>query len=147
MQQGFKPKLATVAKVMLFPSEAEALGQLSNNIATDIWWSPGHPYKSTFDGTSAKQLADDFAQSSGKQWTQALGSVYSLFEIAVQAFKDASDPRDRKDVADKLKKMSINGMSGALDFTKGPAAGGRHPAPGRRPVAAWNDLPVGYRDR
>ena len=133
VQQGFKPRLATVAKVMLFPSEAEALGQLSNNIATDIWWSPGHPYKSTFDGTSAKQLADDFAQSSGKQWTQALGSVYSLFEIAVQAFKDASDPRDRKDVADKLKKMSINGMSGALDFTKGPQPGVaiQHPVGGQ----------------
>lgn len=122
-QQGFKPKLATVAKVMLFPSEAVSLGSLTNNIATDVWWSPFSPYKSTFDGTSAKQLADEFAQSTGSQWTQALGSVYSLFEISVQALKSASDPKDRKDVADKLKNMKISGISGPLDFTSGPQPG------------------------
>ena len=122
-QQGFKPKLATVAKVMLFPAEAEALGKLSNNIATDFWWSPFHPYNSTLETVSAKQLADDFASSTGKQWNQALGSVYSLFEIAVQAFKGASDPKDRDDVADQLKNMKINCMSGDLDFTAGPQPG------------------------
>lgn len=122
-QQEYRPKLATVAKVMLFPAEAEALGPLTNNIATNVWWSPGHPYTSVLDGTSAAELADDFAAASGQQWTQALGSVYSLFEIAIQAFKDADDPRDRKDVADKLKNMSIEGMSGPLDFTKGPQPG------------------------
>lgn len=122
-QQGFKPKLATVAKVMLFPSEAEALGTLSRNIATDLWWSPYHPYKSTLDGTTAQQLADGFAASSGKQWTQALGSIYSLFEIAVQAFKSASDPKDRKEVAHQLTTMKIEGMSGQLDFTAGPVPG------------------------
>ncbi|MEU4508419.1 ABC transporter substrate-binding protein [Nonomuraea wenchangensis] len=121
-QQGFKPKLATVAKVMLFPSEAEALGQLASNIATDFWWSPAHPYKSTLDGKTAQQLAEDFA-ATGKQWTQALGSVYSLFEIAVQAFKNAGDPKDRDDVADKLRTMKINCMSGDLDFTAGPKPG------------------------
>jgi branched-chain amino acid transport system substrate-binding protein len=122
-QQGFKPKLATVAKVMLFPSEAEALGTLSRNIATDLWWSPYHPYKSTLDGTTAQQLADGFAADSGKQWTQALGSIYSLFEIAVQAFKSASDPKDRKEVAQQLTTMKIEGMSGKLDFTAGPVPG------------------------
>jgi branched-chain amino acid transport system substrate-binding protein len=122
-QQGFRPKLATVAKVMLFPSEAEALGQLTNNIATDFWWSPAHPYKSVFDGKSAKQLADDFAADTGKQWTQALGSVYSLFEIAVQALKTADDPKDRDEVAKNLREMKIECMSGSLDFTKGPEPG------------------------
>src|SRR4029077_15431440 len=34
-QQGFKPKLATVAKVLLFPPDAYALGKLSYNVATD----------------------------------------------------------------------------------------------------------------
>lgn len=121
-QQGFKPKLATVAKVMLFPSEAEALGRLASNIATDFWWSPAHPYRSTLDGKTAQRLADDFA-ATGKQWTQALGSIYSLFEIAVQAFKNADDPKDRDDVADKLRTMKISCMSGDLDFTAGPKPG------------------------
>jgi branched-chain amino acid transport system substrate-binding protein len=122
-QQGFRPKLATVAKVMLFPSEAEALGELTNNIATDIWWSPFHPGKSTLNGDNCQKLADDYASDSGKQWTQALGSVYSLFEIAIQAFKDSSDPKDKDDVADKLQNMKINCISGDLDFTAGPQPG------------------------
>ncbi|WP_167007045.1 ABC transporter substrate-binding protein [Mumia sp. ZJ430] len=122
-QQDFRPKLATVAKVMLFPAEAEALGQLSNNIATDIWWSPSHPYTSSIDGTTSKELATAFAKDTGNQWTQALGSVYSLFEIAVEAFKKADDPKDKDDVAEKLRTMSYTGMSGPLDFTKGPEPG------------------------
>jgi branched-chain amino acid transport system substrate-binding protein len=122
-QQGYKPKLATVAKVMLFPSEAEALGSLTKNIATDVWWSPAHPYRSTLDGTTAQKLSDDFTTSSGKQWTQALGSIYTLFEIAVKAFQGASDPKDKDAVAAQLREMKIEGMSGPLDFTKGPQKG------------------------
>lgn len=121
--QGYRPKLATVAKVMLFPSEAEALGSLTRNIATDVWWSPYHPYTSTLDGRSAQQLADGFAAATGKQWTQALGSIYSLFEIAVAAFKSASDPKNKEDVAHQLRTMKIQGMSGPLDFTAGPVPG------------------------
>lgn len=139
-QQGFRPKLATVAKVMLFPSEAEALGQLSNNIATDFWWSPFHPYKSVFDGMTAQGLADDFAKETGKQWTQALGSVYSLFEIAVEAFKKASDPKDKDEVADALQNMKISCMSGDLDFTAGPQPGIalQHPVGGQwRPATKF----------
>jgi len=122
-QQGFRPKLATVAKVMLFPGEAVALGSLSDNIATDVWWSPFSPFASALDGTSAKQLAADFSAATGSQWTQALGSVYSLFEIAVQALRTASDPKDRKEVAHQLKTMKITGISGPLDFTAGPQPG------------------------
>jgi branched-chain amino acid transport system substrate-binding protein len=122
-QQGYRPKLATVAKVMLFPSEAEALGELSNNIATDIWWSPHHPYKSSLTGKSAQELADAFTAETGKQWTQALGSIYSLFEIAKNALAAVDDPHDKKAVAQALMTMKYEGMSGPLDFTAGPQKG------------------------
>jgi branched-chain amino acid transport system substrate-binding protein len=132
-QQGFRPRLATVAKVMLFPTEAEALGKLSKNIATDIWWSPAHPYTSALDGTTAKQLADKYAADTGNQWTQALGSIYSLFEIGIQAFKDADDPKDKDEVAKNLREMKIDCMSGDLDFTDGPEPGVaiQHPVGGQ----------------
>jgi branched-chain amino acid transport system substrate-binding protein len=122
-QQGYKPRLATVAKVMLFPAEAVALGSLSNNIATDVWWSPQNPYTSTLDGVSAANLATAYSQSTGNQWSQALGSCYSLFEIALAALKNASDPTDKQEVAQELKSMKISGISGPLDFTAGPEPG------------------------
>jgi branched-chain amino acid transport system substrate-binding protein len=124
-QQGYKPKLATVAKVLLFPADTEALGDLVNNIATDSWWGPYMPYKSTLTGESAQDLADAYQQGSGKQWLQTLGSTYSLFEIARIALTAAGDPHDKEAVAAELFKVKYEGMSGPLDFTTGPA-----PAPG-----------------
>jgi branched-chain amino acid transport system substrate-binding protein len=123
VQQGFKPKLATVAKVLLFPADTTALGDLVINIATDCWWSPFHPYTSTLTGQTAKQLADGFEQSTGQQWLSSLGSVHSLFEIAHEALTEVEDPHSKTDVAAKLKTLSYSGISGPLDWTKGPVPG------------------------
>lgn len=122
-QQGYKPKLATVAKVLLFPADVSTLGSLVNNIATDSWWSPFVPYKSSLTGQSAADLASTYQSSTGQQWTQSIGSTYSLFEVAKEAFTAASDPHDHADVAAKLQSVSYTGISGPMDFSKGPAPG------------------------
>jgi branched-chain amino acid transport system substrate-binding protein len=122
-QQGFKPKLATVAKVLLFPADTTALGDLVINIATDCWWSPFHPYSSTLTGQTAKQLADGFEASSGQQWLQSLGSVHSLFEVAHAAMTGVDNPKDKAAVAGKLKTLKYTGISGPLDWTSGPMPG------------------------
>jgi branched-chain amino acid transport system substrate-binding protein len=122
-QQGFKPKLATVAKVLLFPADTTALGPLVNNIATDAWWSPYVPYKSSLTGTTAKALADGFTSSTGKLWVQSIGSTYSLFEVAKEAFTAASDPHDKAAVAAALHSVNYAGICGPLNFAAGPAPG------------------------
>jgi branched-chain amino acid transport system substrate-binding protein len=122
-QQGFKPKLATVAKVLLFPADVAALGPLVNNIATDSWWSPFVPYTSALTGQSAASLASAYQSSTGQQWTQSIGSTYSLFEVARAAFAASSDPHDASDVADKLHSISVHGICGTMDFANGPAPG------------------------
>jgi branched-chain amino acid transport system substrate-binding protein len=122
-QQGFKPKLATVAKVLLFPADVTALGPLVKNIATDSWWSPFAPYKSSLTGQTAAGLAEVYQQTTGQQWTQAIGSTYAAFEVAYNALRGASDPHDHKDVADKLHTMKYEGMNGEIDFASGPAPG------------------------
>src|SRR5260370_16996578 len=55
-QQGFKPKIATVAKVLLFPADTAALGPLVNNIATDSWWGPYMPTASSLTPQPATPL-------------------------------------------------------------------------------------------
>jgi branched-chain amino acid transport system substrate-binding protein len=122
-EQGFKPKLATVAKVLLFPADVKALGSLVNNIATDSWWSPFAPYKSALTGETAAALALDYQKTTGQQWTQAIGSTYAAFEVAQLAFKGASDPHDHQDVANELHSLKYEGMNGVVDFTNGPAPG------------------------
>ena len=122
-QAGWRPKLSTVAKVLLFPSDVFALGSLADNVATDAWWTPYGPYSSSLSGETAKQLATDYQSSTGNEWVQSLGSSYSLFEVAVEALRAASDPHDRAQVAAALHQVKYSGMSGPIDFASGPAPG------------------------
>ncbi len=119
-QQGYKPTLATVAKVLLFPADTEALGDLVNNIATDQWWGPTMPYTSSLTGETTQDLADAFQSETGSQWLQTLGSTYSLFEVAQAAFTSVDDPHDKDAVAAALGTVSYEGMSGPLDFAERP---------------------------
>ena len=123
-QQGYKPALACVAKVLLFPGDVKALGNLVNNIATDAWWAPQMPWKSSLTGETCMQIANEYQSSTGQQWVQSL-SNYSLFETAYHAFSSVSDPHDKAEVADALFKVNIEGLAGQLDWTSA-----KNPAPG-----------------
>ena len=57
-QQGFKPKVITLGKALLFPGAIEALGDLGDGLTTEVWWSPSHPFTSSLTKQSAKALAD-----------------------------------------------------------------------------------------
>jgi branched-chain amino acid transport system substrate-binding protein len=122
-QQGFKPRLATVAKVLLFPPDAYALGNLSYNVATDAWWAPSLPWTSSFTGETCQQLANEFETATAGQWNSNI-SNYSLFEAAHAALTSVSDPHDKAEVADAIHKVNIQAVAGPLNF----ASGG--PAPG-----------------
>jgi branched-chain amino acid transport system substrate-binding protein len=123
VQQGFRPKLATVAKVLLFPTDTYALGSLVYNVATDAWWAPTLPWTSSFTGETCQQFADEYEQSHG-QWNSNI-SNYSLFEIAHAALTSVNNPHDKNEVADALHQVNVNGLAGPLDFTSSKA-----PAPG-----------------
>src|SRR5215469_6341233 len=124
VQQGFKPKLATVAKVLLFPTDAYALGSLVNNVATDTWWVPSMPWTSSFTGETCQQMANDYEASGGGQWNANI-SNYSLFEAAHAAFTAVNDPHDKNEVADAIHNVNIMALAGPLDWTSSKA-----PAPG-----------------
>ena len=93
-QKGFKPKAVSVGKCILFPVALEALGKTGNNLSSEVWWSPTHPFKSSLNGQSAAELADGFTAATGRQWTQPIGFIHSLFEFAVDTLKRAADPTD-----------------------------------------------------
>ena len=84
LQQGFRPKVASIGKAISFPGPAvEALGKDGNNLSSEVWWSPNHPFKSSLTGTSARELAASYEAATKKQWTQPIGFVHALFEVAV----------------------------------------------------------------
>jgi branched-chain amino acid transport system substrate-binding protein len=123
IQQGFRPKLATVAKVLLFPTDAYAMGSSVYNVATDTWWVPTLPWKSSFTGEGCQAMANEFESATGGQWNANI-SNYSLFEVGHAALTSVSDPHDKAEVADAIHKVNIQALAGPLDF----ASGG--PAPG-----------------
>src|SRR5215470_15647688 len=57
-QRGFKPKIASVGKALLFPASVEALGDNGNGLSTEVWWTPTYPFKSSLTGQSCRQLGD-----------------------------------------------------------------------------------------
>ncbi|HVY19793.1 MAG TPA: ABC transporter substrate-binding protein [Bauldia sp.] len=117
-QQGLKPKAVTVAKALLFPSSVEALGALGNNLSSEVWWSPTHPFKSSLTGASTADVAKQFSDFSGRPWTQPIGYVYSLFEVAIDVLKRASDASDSASVIEAIKATNLDTIVGKINWGK-----------------------------
>jgi branched-chain amino acid transport system substrate-binding protein len=140
-ENGFKPKIASISKALLFPSAAQALGPLVNNVMSPLWWSPAFPYQSSLDGTSAAAFADGYKTSTGQQWTQPMGFLYGIFEIAVAALKSASDPTDATAVASAIGSLKGQAITGNYDFTAGPVP---HVSQVPELLAQWRPGSGGY---
>ena len=113
-QQGFKPKVASIGKAILFPVAVEALGKNGNNLSSEVWWSPNHPFKSSLTGQSAKDLAGAYEKSSGKQWTQPIGFVHALFELAVDVAKRSGGVGDNKGMVKAIAATNLNTVVGPI---------------------------------
>jgi branched-chain amino acid transport system substrate-binding protein len=128
LQQGFKPKLATVAKVLLFPTDAYALGSKAYNIATDAWWVPSLPWHSSLTGETCPDLATAYT-AAGNGQPNANISNYTLFEIAYAALTGVDNPHDKAALAEALFKVKLpEAVAGPLDYTSTNAK--TNPAPG-----------------
>lgn len=120
-QQGFNPKIASVGKALLFPASVEALGDIANNLSTEVWWSPAYPFKSSVTGQSAAELAQAWTDATGKQWTQPIGFVEALYEV-LQAAVIAAGGTDAEAIATALSTLKVDTIVGPLDWTSGPVA-------------------------
>jgi branched-chain amino acid transport system substrate-binding protein len=114
-QQGFKPKVITLGKALLFPGAIEALGDLGYGLSTEVWWSPSHPFTSSLTQQSAKALADQYETSTKKQWTQPIGFAHALFELAADSLK-RSKGVGAKDVRDAVAATSLATVVGPVKW-------------------------------
>ena len=138
LQQGFKPKAASVGKAILFPVAVEALGKDGHNLSSEVWWSPSHPFKSSLTGQSAKQLADAYEDATKKQWTQPIGFIHSLFEVATDVLKRSKEVGNAKATVEAIAATNLDTVVGkvawngkgvppfaAKNVTKTPLVGGQ----------------------
>lgn len=119
-QQGFKPKVASVGKALLFPASVEALGDAGEGLTTEVWWSPNHPFKSSLTGQSAQQFAEAYEKAANKQWTQPLGFVHALFEVAADSLKRTQDVSKKESIRDAILATNLNTIVGPISWKGGP---------------------------
>jgi branched-chain amino acid transport system substrate-binding protein len=119
-QQGFRPKIASVGKALLFPVAVEALGDAGNNLSSEIWWSPSHPFKSSLTGASAAQLAQAYTAATKKQWTQPIGFAHALFEVAIDALKRSTDPTAHGSINEAVAATQLDTIVGNVVWSGKP---------------------------
>ncbi len=120
-QQGFKPKMFTVGKAALFPAVVENIsGNLADGLTTEIWWTPSHPFKSSLTGASAKELGDAYQSDTKKQWTQPIGFVHALFEVAADSLKRTTNVDDKATITAAIKSTALDTIVGNVAWSSGP---------------------------
>jgi branched-chain amino acid transport system substrate-binding protein len=138
LQQGFKPKVASVGKAILFPVAVEALGRDGHNLSSEVWWSPSHPFTSSLTRQTARQLADAYTAATKKQWTQPIGFIHSLFEVATDVLRRTSEIGNAKATVQAIQTTNLDTVVGkvqwngaglppfaAKNVTKTPLVGGQ----------------------
>jgi branched-chain amino acid transport system substrate-binding protein len=120
LQQGFRPKVASVGKALLFPSAVEALGANGVGMSTELWWSPFHPYKSSLTAQSAAALAAAYEKSTHQQWTQPIGFAHALFEVAADVLRRTANIDDKQTIVDAIKATNLNTVVGHISWQNGP---------------------------
>lgn len=119
-QQGFKPKAATIAKALLFPTAIEALGPLGEGLSTEVWWSPDHPYPSTLTGESSADLARSYTAATGRQWIQPMGYKHALVETALNILGRCADPTDPGAMIEAIRATELTTLVGRVSWADGP---------------------------
>jgi branched-chain amino acid transport system substrate-binding protein len=124
MSAGYHPKVATVAKAMLFPSNANALGDLCVNVCSEVWWSPTHPYKSSITKQSCQQLSNAYQKTTGNQWVATLGLNHAMFEVLFATLKKANSVNNAA-IVKALSTLHINTIAGPVNWNSNPEIGGK----------------------
>ena len=135
-QQGFKPKIVTIGKALLFPSVIDSLGERGNGLTSEIWWTPNHPFKSGLTGQSCQQLTDAYTKATNRPWTQPIGFQHALFEVAIDVLKRARNP-ERSEIDSRINRgdqLSIDRRSDPMDRRAGEEC--HQDSAGRRAMAA-----------
>jgi branched-chain amino acid transport system substrate-binding protein len=119
-QQGFRPKIVTIGKALLFPSVINSFGTRGNGLSTEIWWTPSHPFKSGLTGQSARELTDAYTKATGRPWTQPIGFKHALFEVAIDVFKRTRNVGDPKSILDAITATNYASIVGPVRWTGRP---------------------------
>jgi branched-chain amino acid transport system substrate-binding protein len=120
-QQGFNPVMFTVGKAALFPSVVQSISDdLGENLTTEIWWTPSHPFTSSLTGQTAQELGDAYTEATESQWTQPIGFAHALFEVAVDVLQRSEDIEDPASIVAAVQETDLDTIVGHISWADGP---------------------------
>lgn len=117
-QQGLTPVGATIGKAILFPASVEALdGDSGDGLTSEVWWSPSHPFSSSLTGQTSQEVAEAYTSETSRQWTQPIGFVHSLFEVAVDVLTRTQDIEDKDSILEAVTGTNLATLVGPVNWT------------------------------
>ncbi len=117
-REGFVPKIATIAKALLFPSALEAIGtDIPQGLTTEVWWSRYHPYKSSLTAETPRELCDAWEKETNRQWTPSIGFKHGGYEIVVDVLKRAQT-LEKNALRDAIEKTNLATIIGRIKFNE-----------------------------
>lgn len=119
VQQGFRPKVSTMAKAMLFPDGVNALGELGDGQTVECWFHPKFPYTSSLLGVTPQQICDQWEAETGSQWTQPV-CFFGQFEVWTDILQRCTDPLDKNAIIEATKQTKITTIGGPVDWSVNP---------------------------
>ena len=119
-QQGFKPKIVTIGKALLFPSVINSLGARGNGLTSrnlvdaepSVQVRPHRPERE-----AARRCLRQAATK--RPWTQPIGFQHALFEVAIDVLKRAK-AIEPKAILDAIVATNYQSIVGPVQWTGKP---------------------------
>ncbi|OLC67504.1 MAG: branched-chain amino acid ABC transporter substrate-binding protein [Candidatus Rokubacteria bacterium 13_1_40CM_2_68_8] len=119
-QAAYRPQVCTMAAAFLFASAITSLGPRGDGMSTEVWWTPKFPYKSSITGQTCRELANEWENATGKQWTQPIGYAHAIWEVGLAALASSGDPKNKEAVRTAIANLSVDTIVGPVRFKDSP---------------------------
>lgn len=128
---GFSPKIATIGKGILFPSDMEDLGgNLAEGLIAEVWWSPSHPYTSALTQETPKMICDAWENDANSPCTMSHGFTYAHYEVAIDALMRAQS-LDKEKIRQAIAETDLDTVVGHVKYNE------RHYSPSPLVAGQW----------
>lgn len=117
-ENGYTPKVCTMAKATLFVEDVLAIGPNgeADGIVSEVWWTAAHPFCSSLTGETSGELAAWWCENMKADYAPAtMGYKYANIEIIADVMKRAGT-LDREKLLEAVKATELDTCVGHVSY-------------------------------
>ena len=115
-QQGFKPKIVTIGKALLFPSVTEFARRPADGLSTEIWWTPNHPFKSSLTGQIGEGADRRLCEATKRPGPSRSASSTRSSRSSLDVIKRTADLDDNAAILDAITTTDLQTIVGPIKW-------------------------------